>query len=70
MKNGVITRKRGVIPSCRAPGADRHMAVDGFGRSWPEAAKLPSTVDAWLAELTNKSGSGKSRTGATRGRMN
>jgi len=48
MKKRVITRKRGVIPGCHAPGADSHMAVDGLGRPWPEAAKLPSTVDAWL----------------------
>jgi hypothetical protein len=70
MTDGVITRKRGVIPGCRVPGADDHMAVDGRGHSWQEAAKLTSTVDASLAELTKKSGSRKSRGGATHGRTN
>src|SRR5260370_26891603 len=46
MKNRrVVTRKRGVIPGCCAPGPDSHMAVDALGRSWPEAAELPSTVE-------------------------
>ena len=27
------------------------MAVDGLGRPWLEVAKLPSTIDAWLAAL-------------------
>jgi hypothetical protein len=36
MKNGVITRKRGVIPGCRAPEAESHMAVEGLGHSWLE----------------------------------
>jgi hypothetical protein len=27
------------------------MAVDSLGRPWPEVAKLPSTIDAWLAAL-------------------
>jgi hypothetical protein len=31
MTNRVITRERGVIPGCRAPGPDSHMAVDGLG---------------------------------------
>jgi hypothetical protein len=51
MNNRVITRERGVIPGCRAPEADSHMAVDGLGRPWIEVAKLPSTIDAWLAAL-------------------
>ncbi len=51
MKNRVITRERGVIPGCRPPGPDTHMAVDGLGRPWIEVAKLPSTIDAWLAAL-------------------
>jgi hypothetical protein len=51
MNNRVITRERGVIPGCRAPGPDSHMAVDGMGRPWLEVAKLPSTIDAWLASL-------------------
>jgi hypothetical protein len=36
MKNGVITRKRGVIPGCRVPEAESHMAVEGLGHSWLE----------------------------------
>jgi hypothetical protein len=64
MKNRVITRKRGVIPGCIPVGPDNHMAVDSLGRPWPEVAKLPSTVDAWLAELAKKSGSCKSNAGA------
>jgi hypothetical protein len=51
MNNRVITRERGVIPGCRAAGPDSHMAVDGLGRPWLEVAKLPSTIDAWLAAL-------------------
>jgi hypothetical protein len=27
------------------------MAVDGLGRPWIEVARLPSTIDAWLAAL-------------------
>jgi len=27
------------------------MAVDGLGRPWLKVAKLPSTIDAWLAAL-------------------
>jgi hypothetical protein len=64
MKNGVITRKRGVIPGCRAPGADSHMALDALGHPWLDVAKLPSTVDAWLAALAKKSGSHPSRASA------
>jgi hypothetical protein len=41
------------------------MAVDSLGRPWPEVAKLPSTIDAWLAELAKKSGSRESSAGAT-----
>src|SRR5467141_3514341 len=51
MNNRMITRERGVIPGCRAAGPDSHMAVDGLGRPWLEVAKLPSTIDAWLAAL-------------------
>src|SRR5713226_7866671 len=51
MNNRVITREGGVIPGCRAPGPDSHMAVDGLGRPWIEVGKLPSTIDAWLASL-------------------
>jgi hypothetical protein len=51
MNNRVITRERGVIPGCRAAGPDSHMAIDGLGRPWLEVAKLPSTIDAWLAAL-------------------
>jgi hypothetical protein len=51
MNNRVATRELGVIPGCRAPGPDSHMAVDGLGRPWLEVAKLPSTIDAWLAAL-------------------
>ncbi len=47
MKNQVIARKRGCIPV----GPDSHMEVDSLGRPWPEVAKLPSTIDAWLAAL-------------------
>ena len=65
MKNGVTTRKRGVIPGCIPVGPDSHMAVDSLGRPWPEVAKLPSTIDAWLAELAKKSGSRESSAGAT-----
>ena len=52
----VITGERGVIPDCIPVGSDNHMAVDSLGHPWPEAAKLPSTVDAWLGELAKKSG--------------
>jgi hypothetical protein len=66
MKNRVIARKRGVIPGCIPAGQDSHMAVDSLGRPWLEGAKLPSTVDAWLAALAKKSGDRKSSTGARR----
>jgi hypothetical protein len=66
MKDGVITRNRGVIPGCRAPGVDTHMAVDALGRPWQEVAKLPSTVDAWLSELAKKSGSRELKASARR----
>jgi hypothetical protein len=36
MTNRVITRARGVIPGCRAPGPDSHMAVDRLGRLWTQ----------------------------------
>src|SRR5258708_3482408 len=64
MNNRAITRERGVIPGCRAPGPDSHMAVDGLGRPWLEVAKLPSTIEAWLAALpqgTRQSGTGGGR---------
>ncbi len=48
MNNRVITRERGVIPGCRAPGPDSHMAVDGMGRPWTHS---PSDIDAYLAKL-------------------
>ncbi len=48
MNNRVITRERGVIPGCRAPGPDSHMAVDGLGRPW---SRSPSDIDAYLAKL-------------------
>jgi hypothetical protein len=48
MNNRVITRERGVIPGCRAPGPDSHMAVDSLGRPWTHS---PSDVDAYLAKL-------------------
>jgi hypothetical protein len=66
MKNRVIARKRGIIPGCIPAGQDSHMAVDSLGRPWPEAAKLPSTIDAWLAELAKKSSSRKSDAGPIR----
>ena len=47
----ITTRERGVIPGCRKPGPDNHMAVDGLGRPWAEVTKLPSAIDHWLAEL-------------------
>ena len=47
----VTTRERGVIPGCRAPDHDSHMAVDGNGRPWLHVSKTPSTIDAWLAAL-------------------
>jgi hypothetical protein len=65
MKNRVTTRKRGVIPGCIPVGPDSHMAVDSLGRPWPEVAKLPSTINAWLAELAKKSGSRGPSAGAT-----
>ena len=65
MKNRVTTRKRGVIPGCIPVGPDSHMAVDSLGRPWPEVAKLPSTINAWLAELAKKSGNRKSGTAAS-----
>ena len=66
MKNRVIARKRGVIPGCIPAGQDSHMAVDPLGRPWLEVAKLPSTVDAWLAALAKKSGGRESSAGARR----
>src|SRR6266850_830192 len=45
----VTTRERGVIPGCRKPDQDSHMAVDSLGRPWIHAP--PSTIDAWLAAL-------------------
>ncbi len=59
MKKRVIARKRGVIPGCIPAGQDSHMAVDSLGRPWPEVAKLPSILDAWLAELAKKPGVAK-----------
>jgi hypothetical protein len=44
------------------------MAVDSLGRPWPEVAKLPSILDAWLAELAKKPGSRETSAGATHGR--
>ena len=61
--NRVITRERGVIPGCRAAGPDRHMAVDGLGRPWLEVAKLPSTIDAWLAALHEETRQSRIRRG-------
>jgi hypothetical protein len=63
MNNRVITRERGVIPGCRAPGPDSHMAVDGLGRPWIEVAKLPSTIDAWLAALHEETRQSRIRRG-------
>jgi hypothetical protein len=63
MKNRVITRARGVIPGCRAPEPDSHMAVDGLGRPWLEVAKLPSTIDAWLAALREETRQSRIRRG-------
>ena len=63
MNNRVITRERGVIPGCRAPGPDSHMAVDGLGRPWIEVAKLPSTIDAWLAALREETRQSRIRRG-------
>jgi hypothetical protein len=68
MKKRVIARKRGVISGCIPAGQDSHMAVDSLGRPWPEVAKLPSTLDAWLAELAKKPGSRETDAGATHGR--
>jgi hypothetical protein len=64
MNNRVITRERGVIPGCRAAGADSHMAVDGLGRPWLEVAKLPSTIDAWLAALREQTRQSRINRGA------
>jgi hypothetical protein len=64
MKNRVIARKRGVIPGCIPAGRDSHMAVDSLGRPWLEAAKLPSTVDAWLTALAKKSSGRETGAGA------
>jgi hypothetical protein len=68
VENRVVTRKRGVIPSCRAPEPDSHMAVDGLGRPWLDVARLPSTADAWLATLAKNSGSRGGSVGAPRRR--
>jgi hypothetical protein len=66
MKDRVITRKRGIIPGCRTRGPDSHMAVDQLGRPWLEVAKLPSTVDVWLAALAKNSGSRELKAGGRR----
>src|SRR5258708_13661328 len=63
MNNRVITRERGVIPGCRAAGPDSHVAVDGLGRPWIEVAKLPSTIDAWLAALHEETRQSRTRRG-------
>jgi hypothetical protein len=63
MNNRVITRERGVIPGCRAAGPDSHMAVNGLGRPWLEVAKLPSTIDAWLAALREETRQSRIRRG-------
>ncbi len=63
MKDRVITRERGVIPGCRSAGPDSHMAVDGLGRPWVEVAKLPSTIDAWLATLREETRQSRIRRG-------
>jgi hypothetical protein len=63
MKNRVITRERGVIPGCIPAGRDSHMAVDGLGRPWIEVAKLPSTIDAWLAALHEETRQSRIRRG-------
>src|SRR5260370_12938326 len=63
MNNRVITRERGVITGCRAPGPDSHVAVDGLGRPWIEVAKLPSTIDAWLAALHEETRQSRTRRG-------
>jgi hypothetical protein len=42
-----------------------HMAVDSLGCPRLEVAKLPSTVDAWLAALAKKSGSRESSAAAS-----
>jgi len=47
----VTTRERGVIPGCRTPNPDSHMAVDGNGRPWLYVSRTPSTIDVWLASL-------------------
>lgn len=61
----VTTRERGIIPGCRKAGPDSHMAVDKQGRPYVEVAKLPSTIDAWLAAgWANVLASRKSRPGA------
>jgi hypothetical protein len=63
----VTTRERGVIPGCRPPGRDSHMAVDSRGRPWVEVARQPSTIDAWLAELRQSvTNSRKGRNACTR----
>src|SRR6266481_7024110 len=63
MKDRVITRERGVIPGCRSAGPDSHMAVDGLGRPWVEVARLPSTIDAWLAALREETRQSRIRRG-------
>jgi len=47
----VTTRGRGVIPGCRAPDPDSHMAVDSAGRPWLYVSRTPSTIDTWLFAL-------------------
>ncbi len=39
------------------------MAVDGLGRPWVEVAKLPSTIDAWLAALHEETRQSRIRRG-------
>jgi hypothetical protein len=63
MKSRVITRERGVIPGCIPAAPDSHMAVDGLGRPWIEVAKLPSTIDAWLATLHEETRQSRIRRG-------
>jgi hypothetical protein len=40
------------------------MAVDGLGRPWIEVAKLPSTVDTWLAALREETRQSRINRGA------
>jgi hypothetical protein len=63
MANRVITRERGVIRGCIPAGPDSHVAVDGLGRPWIQVAKLPSTIDAWLAALREETRQSRIRRG-------